>query len=187
MLVPITNYITNCTAHNLHNVMRAIVKKESKGNPFAIGVNGKYHLQYQAKNKAQALTWVNYLEQHHYNFDLGIAQVNIYNVHKYGYTVSQALDPCTNLKIANDIFAQDYKLALDSSSSNTEALQKAISAYNTGNFTSGFSNGYVHKVLANMDNMSFTVSIAQNDKLASKSKTVIYVQNNSNNFAMAGG
>ena len=104
----------------------------------------------QPKNESQAIAWVKYLEKNNYNFDVGISQVNIKNIHNYGYTASDMLDPCLNLKIASEIFAKSHDLAL-SSSNNANALQQAISAYNTGNFSSGFKNGYVAKVTKNLD------------------------------------
>lgn len=126
-------------------VMEAIIKVESSGNPLVLGLNKGYKLQTQPKDIEQAKAWAEYLEEHDYNFDVGLGQVNIKNIHKYGYKAKDLLDPCLNLKIASDILDKNYQLALATDNS-AKALQKAISAYNTGNFSSGFNNGYVNKV-----------------------------------------
>ena len=51
--------------------------------------------------------------------------------------------------MASDILVKNYNAALSKSPTTSSALQKAISAYNTGNYSSGFTNGYVGKVFAN--------------------------------------
>ena len=148
-------YLNKCSSKNVHpSVMAAIVKTESNNNPFAININDKNNkhirLAYQAKTLKQAQNWVTYLEKNKYNFDVGIAQINIKNIHKYGYTVTQALDICTNLKLASLILKQNYNQALNTTNhSQQDAIKLAISAYNTGNYHSGFSNGYVNKVILN--------------------------------------
>ena len=145
----ITTYIHQCTPQIAETTMMAIIKAESNGNNLAIGINKGYRLLYQPKDYHQAQSWVAYLEKNGYNFDIGIAQVNIKTVHKYGFSAVQALDICTNLKLAGYVLQQNYRSALIRSNSQQEALRKAISAYNTGNYHSGFNNGYVKKVVYN--------------------------------------
>ena len=142
-------YIHQCTSHVAQSTMQAIIRTESKGNPLSIGLNKGVKLKYQATSNKQAKSWVKYLEDHRYNFDVGLAQVNIKNIHLYGYRAVDALDPCINLKLASAILHKNYVAARNSSNSSEEALQKALSAYNTGNYSRGFSNGYVQKVYAN--------------------------------------
>ncbi len=139
----------HCAPNVAQTTMVAIVKTESRGNALAIVLNGGKHLLYGAQNFKQAYAWVDYLERHHYDFDIGLAQINIRNVHKYGYMAHDMLDPCKNLNLAGVILGDNYKNAKLKSRSDKEALYKAISAYNTGNFHSGFSNGYVYKVIHN--------------------------------------
>jgi soluble lytic murein transglycosylase-like protein len=64
------------------------------------------------------------------------------------------LDPCVNITVGSDILANNYKNAMNGSTSSTEGWQKAISAYNTGNFTGGMRNGYVAKVNANSQKLA---------------------------------
>lgn len=149
MTADIPQYIMHCAPQVAEITMLAIIKTESKGNPLAIGLNKGYKLVYQPHNLAQATEWANYLEKHGYNFDIGITQVNIKNVHKYGYKASDMLDICLNLSIGAKVLQQNYKNALLKSNTQQEALLKAISAYNTGNYSNGFYNGYVQKVVFN--------------------------------------
>lgn len=141
--------LEHCAPKVARTTMLAIINTESGSNPLAIGLNKGFKLKYPAKSTAQAQAWVSYLEKNNYNFDVGLAQVNIKNIHKYGYKAVDALDPCINLKMAADILSKNYNGALTTSRDSTEALQKALSAYNTGNYSAGFRNGYVQKVYAN--------------------------------------
>ena len=138
--------IQQCVPSIVQASMQAIIRVESNNNPLALNINKGYKLQFQPQSDGQANKWIKYLENNHYNFDIGLAQVNIKNIHKYGYKAIDLLDPCTNLKLGSKILVENYNNALPSSKSSDEALQKAISAYNTGNFYTGFSNGYVNKV-----------------------------------------
>lgn len=148
-MLELLNLIQQCVTPQHQVVMSAIVKVESSGKPLAIGLNKGYRLQTQPKDEAQAKAWVEYLEKNNYNFDVGLGQVNIKNIHKYGYKASDMLEPCLNLKISSDILDKNYKLAA-TSANDADAIKKAISAYNTGNFSSGFKNGYVAKVTSKL-------------------------------------
>ena len=140
--------IQHCVPSIAQSSMIAIIQVESKGNPLALNLNKGYKLQFQPQSKVQAQKWIEYLEKHNYNFDIGLAQVNINNANKYGYKATELLDPCTNLKLGSSILIKNYTNALPGSKSPDEAWQKAISAYNTGNFHTGFTNGYVGRVYA---------------------------------------
>lgn len=139
----------NCAPYVAPNTLRAIVASETNFNPLAINLNKPYKLRYKARNIIQATNWVNYLERHKYNFDIGLAQINIVNVHKYGYTAAQALDTCTNLHLMQLILQHDFSQVLKKGYNSHQALIKTLSAYNTGNYTHGITNGYVAKVIKN--------------------------------------
>lgn len=148
-MIDLLHYITVCAPNVAPSTMLAIVKTESRGNSLAIGLNHGKHLRYGARNLAEARSWVEYLEQHSYDFDIGLAQVNIRNVHKYGYRAYDMLDPCKNLNLAASILQHNYLTAKAVSENSREALYKALSAYNSGNYHTGFNNGYVQRVVNN--------------------------------------
>ena len=78
--------ILQCATPVAQVKMPAIIKTESQNNPLAIGLNKGYKLKFQPKDPEQAKNWVEYLEKNDYNFDVGLAQINIKNIKKYGYT-----------------------------------------------------------------------------------------------------
>lgn len=178
--IPPTMY-HQCAPNVAYSTIRAIVKTESNFNLYALNLNKGYKLRFQAHNKAQAIHWADYLEEHHYNFDVGLAQINIKNIHTYGYHAKDLFNPCTNLHLADLILQKDYVKAKQNSNTSQEALRKTISSYNTGNFYSGFHNGYVYKVYLNAKHEKNTsvdpIMLAANSYVDSpeKSKTVLYV------------
>lgn len=154
MLFDFTADIARCAPQVAPVTMLAIIQTESKGNPLAIGLNGGHKLRYPAKTLKQARAWVDYLELHNYNFDIGLLQINIKNVHKYGYRARDMLDSCNSLRVASRLLQQNYHKALNLSNKKSDALLMALSAYNTGDFKYGFSNGYVSTVMASAKSIS---------------------------------
>lgn len=125
--------------------MQHVVQVESSRNPFAIGVVGGY-LARQPRNIEEALAAVQLLRQEGYNFSVGIAQVNRYNLAPYGLsTYAEAFDVCANLLAGSRILRECYDRAQDWS--------KAFSCYYSGNFVTGFKHGYVQKIYASMRNV----------------------------------
>jgi len=129
--------------------MAAIVKTESQFNPLAININANARLERQPASKAEAVVTAKWLIANNYNIDLGLGQVNSANLVKTSLSVEDAFDACKNLAAAATILQWNYESATKKISGEQAALQAAISAYNTGSFTKGFSNGYVQKVLNN--------------------------------------
>ncbi|MEW9625592.1 lytic transglycosylase domain-containing protein [Rhodanobacter geophilus] len=120
-------------------VMSHIVDVESGANPYAIGVVGG-QLERQPKNLAEALATVHMLDAKGYNYSLGVAQVNRANLGKYGLdSYEKAFDACPNLAAGAQILAACYA----SSGGN---WGKAFSCYYSGDFVTGYRDGYVQKV-----------------------------------------
>jgi type IV secretion system protein VirB1 len=112
-------------------------------------VNGGAKLQRQPVNVEEAVVTAQWLLTNGYNIDLGLGQINSANLTRVGLSVTDAFDPCKNLKAAGTIFNNSYQTAMQQYPED-QALQVALSTYNTGNFVQGFKNGYVQKVLSNM-------------------------------------
>lgn len=129
--------------------LAAIVKTESGFNPLAIGVNAKATLEHQATTKEEATVTAKWLIENGYNIDLGLGQVNSKNLKVTGLSIEEAFDPCKNLAAAAQILKGNYQAAAKQIPGEQAALHAALSAYNTGNFRAGFSNGYVQRVLNN--------------------------------------
>jgi type IV secretion system protein VirB1 len=138
-----------CAPWVAHETLAAIVKTESAFRPLAIGVNGGARLARQPENKAEAVVTAKWLLSKGYNIDLGLGQINSANLTRTGLTVEDAFDPCKNLTASATILHENYQAASRKVEGRQAALHAALSAYNTGSFTKGFSNGYVQKVVSN--------------------------------------
>jgi type IV secretion system protein VirB1 len=138
-----------CAPFVAAHTLEAIVKTESNFDPLKIGVNGGAKLERQPVNIDEAVATAQWLLANGYNIDLGLGQVNSSNMNRVGLSVTEAFDPCKNLKAAGTIFNNSFQSAIQQYPEG-QALQVALSAYNTGNFVQGFRNGYVGKVLRNM-------------------------------------
>ena len=124
-------------------VMHHIVHVESGYNPFAIGVVGG-QLVRQPQSLDEAVATAQMLETKGYNYSLGVAQVNRSNLAKYGLdTYAKAFDPCLNLSVGSRILNGCYY-------SSGGDWGKAFSCYDSGDFVTGFRQGYVQKVFASM-------------------------------------
>ncbi|GAA4799485.1 hypothetical protein GCM10023307_27240 [Lysobacter hankyongensis] len=124
-------------------VMHHVVRVESSYNPYAIGVVGG-RLVRQPKNLPEALATVRMLEGRGFNFSIGLAQVNRYNLDKYGLdSYEEAFEPCANLTAGSKILAECYRRAGGD-------WGKSFSCYYSGNFSTGYRHGYVQKIYASI-------------------------------------
>jgi len=151
----LSDLMSKC-APNIHPVtMGALVRHESGGNPYAILDNGDWSLPrservlrtYRPQNMAEAISVAKELIAAGHVVDMGLGQINNRNLKGLGLTIDQIFDPCTNLQASQTILTNNYSSASKRYGTGDQALYAALSAYNTGNFTDGFANGYVRKVL----------------------------------------
>jgi type IV secretion system protein VirB1 len=135
--------------------MLAIVKVESGLNPYAIGVvNGR--LERQPRTLAEAVATAQALGRDGWNFSLGMAQVNRYNLPKYNLDYKAAFDPCSSLRAGASILKDCYDRARPRARDTRSAWRMAYSCYYSGNFRTGFKAdfkgqpSYVNKVMASI-------------------------------------
>ncbi len=148
MLPGLEQLVAQCAPNVAPVTMMAIIRVESGGNPLALNVNGKQRLARQPASLLEALAWADWLIQKGYSIDMGLAQVNSRHLQRFGLTPQTLFEPCYNIFIGARILTENYANATRKFSDNQAALRAAISAYNTGNHSAGFSNGYVRKVTA---------------------------------------
>jgi type IV secretion system protein VirB1 len=134
-----------CAANVAPITLEAVVRVESHGNPLAMNVNHLVGPQPRPATLAEAVAVARSYVARGYNVDLGLMQVNSRNLPALGISIEQVLDPCTNVKAGAAILTANYAEAVRSRGEGQGALQAALSAYNTGNFSRGFENGYVAK------------------------------------------
>ncbi|WP_115528337.1 MULTISPECIES: lytic transglycosylase domain-containing protein [Xanthomonas] len=135
------------------SVMQHVVNVESSSNPYAIGVVGG-KLARQPTNMGEALATAKMLEEKGYNFSVGLAQVNRYNLVKYGLgSYEKAFHQCSNLQAGSKILAECY-------SRSGNDWGKSFSCYYSGNFVTGYRHGYVQKIYASIQGQRSAEAVA---------------------------
>lgn len=133
--------------------MQAVVRAESGGNPYAIGVVGG-RLARQPRTLPEALATVDALARAGWNYSVGLAQVNRSHLAEYGLTGVAAFDACRNLQAGADILARCYARAASRTRTGQVALRDGLSCYYSGNFQTGYRSGYVQRVVMSVGQVS---------------------------------
>jgi type IV secretion system protein VirB1 len=163
-MLPPMDMIHQCAPNVAPETVQAIIRVESGGNPYAVGVNGSIRQKPHPKNSHEAVYWANYYMHRGYSVDLGLMQINSGNLRGLGLTLNQVFDPCTNLKAGSRILSRGYAGAAKRYGPGQTALKAALSAYNTGNYERGFHNGYVAKYF-NGNGVTVTVKAKAPERL----------------------
>lgn len=139
-------------APSIHPItLHALISHESRARQYAIGVNRKGKDLQQPRTLAEATEAAQRLIDQGIDFDAGLGQINVRNWAWLNLDTNTVFDPCRNLAAAQTVLAECYARSLARHKAPQQALHAALSCYNTGNFTRGFTNGYVDKVLAKAD------------------------------------
>ena len=129
------------------DTLAAIVRTESSFNPYAIGVVGGSVTQ--PKTIEDAVFIATKLATEKKSFSVGLAQINSSNFQMLNLSAKDLFDPCTNLKAAALILEKCYVRMSQGGKSEARVLSDSLSCYYSGNATTGYSHGYVDKVISN--------------------------------------
>jgi type IV secretion system protein VirB1 len=133
-----------CAPQIAPSTLEAVIRVESGGRPLAININRGPRPAPAATPGAAAAIVRAAIEQG-YSVDMGLMQVNSRNLPRLGYTIEQMFDPCVNIRAGSIILSSNYLSATKIHGEGPKALLAALSAYNTGNFQRGFTNGYISR------------------------------------------
>jgi type IV secretion system protein VirB1 len=140
--------------------LRAIARAESSFHPYALSLNypkrtaqeqglrgeGMF-LSRQPRTLYEARAWTRYLVNRGRSVSIGLLQVNSEHAASLGLTWDQLFDPCTNVRVGARLLTAYYRQAAAVLGDGQEALQYALSGYNSGFPIVGFTNGYVDAVI----------------------------------------
>ena len=152
--------LVDCQQAFTSPIMQQIIRVESGGNPYAIGVVGN-SLQRQPRNESEAVATVKMLESKGFNYSIGIGQVN--KVHfsrlKWDVDLLKGFNNCHNIVAATNIFMNCRSKAVKAGYSvisdkitndgikSTPSDIAALSCYYSGDLKRGTALGYSAKVL----------------------------------------
>lgn len=149
---PITmEYIEQCAPGAPAAIVKAIIQTESSFNPLAIHVNKGVKLARQPASRKEAEVWGKWFIENGYNIDAGLMQINSGNWERLGLSTATVFDTCENIRAGATLFSRDHQHAVGSLGPGKSSIIAALSAYNTGNYLAGVRNGYVLRVMKNMN------------------------------------
>lgn len=145
--------IERCAPTVHPETMAAVIGAESRGQQFAIADAGPVALPWSQRkhlvrshymgSQTAAVEKATELVANGHTVSLGLAQVNDRNLSKYGVTIRDMFDPCTNISVGSKILTAFYVKAVRRFGQTPAALHAALSAYNSGDWVRGAKDGYV--------------------------------------------
>lgn len=158
-MVPVINLMSCPRLPVPADVMQHVAQIESSGNRFAIGVVGG-QLEHQPRNLGEAIATARMLQSRGYDYSLGITQINRNNLLRYGLdTYEKAFDICANATAGAYILAKCYGRSGGD-------WGKAFSCYYSGNFSTGYRDGYVRRILDSLNAASTSAAIPIHPQVA---------------------
>ena len=149
-----------CAPRGALDTLQAVALTESALHPFALSLNypatvaaynglhnQEVYLSRQPETLAEAIHWTRWFHSHGYTVSIGLMQINSENAARYGVTVRQLFDPCTNVAIGARMLGEIYSTTQHSGKPDVNSLMSTFSAYNSGTFTTGLKNGYAATVM----------------------------------------
>ena len=140
--------------------LRAVARAESAFRPYALSLNypkrtaaeqglhgGGVFLARQPQTLDEARAWTRYLVNRGKTVSIGLLQINSEHAADFGLTPDQLFDPCTNMRVGARLLTAYYRQAAAVLGDGQQALEFALSGYNSGLPLVGFSNGYVDTVI----------------------------------------
>jgi type IV secretion system protein VirB1 len=162
----VTTLQSRCLPTAPLSTLRAIIHAESGDNPNAMQIDfpkallkrwqlpeGSLRLKRQPTNQREALEWLAFFQSYDISVDLGLMQVSTVEARRRGIPPTSLLEPCTNLRVGWQILDDYYRIEETTYGPGQEALQHAISRYNTGDPQQRIANGYFGRILAAVSNL----------------------------------
>lgn len=138
--------VQRCAPQVHPTTMLALIRHESRGDPYAIGVNGSSRHELHPKDANTAIHIADGLLRTGRSMDLGLGQINAANLQRLHLTTATVFDPCRNVAAAAQLLTEAYVRLRPQAVSDQAALDAALFTYNTGSPSAGVVNGYVAAV-----------------------------------------
>lgn len=129
MTVAFTDLAETCAPAVAIETLAAVVSLESNFQPFNIRINSGLPLDRQPKSKAEAIETAATLVAEHQDVQLGLGGVGIEELRRLNLAISDAFDPCLNLKVTATLLDGYYRLALRAGAASGQADRVMLQSY----------------------------------------------------------
>ncbi|WP_429809941.1 lytic transglycosylase domain-containing protein [Ensifer sp. B1-9] len=109
--------------------LAAIVSLESQFEPFAIRVNSGASLSQQPTTKVEAIAIATSMAAGRQDIQLGLGGIGMEELRKLNLSISDAFDPCLNLRATATILDRYYRLAVKAGADPSRAEQVMLHSY----------------------------------------------------------
>ncbi|MGO7134979.1 lytic transglycosylase domain-containing protein [Rhizobium leguminosarum] len=109
--------------------LAAVVSLESRFKPFAIRINSGSPLERQPASKAEAIELATSLIADHQDIQVGLGGIGMEELRKLKLSISDAFDPCLNLKATATLLDSYYRLALRAGADASHAENVMLQSY----------------------------------------------------------
>lgn len=112
MAVAFVDLAQNCAPVAEITTLAAVISLESRFKPFAIRINSGPPLTSQPASKAEAIELATSLVADHQDIQIGLGGIGMEELRKLKLSISDAFDPCLNLKATATLLDGYYRLAV---------------------------------------------------------------------------
>ena len=147
-MVDSSTLLEQCAPQLPARLMDALVRVESSWRPMAIGMDAGEVPVRQPRTMTQAVAQAKALASAGRRFSVGLAQIHVSNITRYGMSWEQAFDPCLNLEAGQRILQGFYRHARTAGYVGLAATHAALRGYNAGAIDRAASASYAKRVVA---------------------------------------
>ncbi|RUM20667.1 type IV secretion system protein VirB1 [Rhizobium vallis] len=109
--------------------LAAVISLESRFKPFAIRINSGPPLERQPASKAEAIEVATSLAADRQDIQIGLGGIGLEDLRKLQFSISDAFDPCLNLKVTGTLLDGYYRLALRAGADAKQAEKVMLQSY----------------------------------------------------------
>ncbi|MBU1386190.1 MAG: lytic transglycosylase domain-containing protein [Alphaproteobacteria bacterium] len=129
MPVAFLDLAQTCAPIVASETLAGIVSLESRFAPFNIRINSGRPLTTQPASKAEAIEVATSLAAEHHDVQLGLGGVGLEELRKLKLSISDAFDPCLNLRATATLLDGYYHLAVKAGADPAKAEQVMLQSY----------------------------------------------------------
>lgn len=129
MTVAFTDLAETCAPAVAVETLAAVVSLKSNFQPFAIRVDSDLPRGKQPNSKEEAIQNATTLIAEQQNIQLGLGGIAIEELRKLDLTISDAFDPCLNLKATATLLDGYYRLAIHAGAAPEQAQRVMLQSY----------------------------------------------------------
>ncbi|API55424.1 type IV secretion system protein VirB1 (plasmid) [Rhizobium leguminosarum] len=133
MAVTFVDLAQNCAPMVEVRTLAAVISLESRFKPFAIRINSGPPVERQPASNAEAIELATSLAADHQDIQIGLGGIGMEELRKLKLSISDAFDPCLNLKATATLLDGYYRLALRAGANARQAEKVMLQSYHGRN------------------------------------------------------